>query len=98
MFVLTNQYDTGRIYKVINPDDCPLVGGDVALMCDEIKESPLGDACVCGLSVIVSRAKTIPRAWKHVQPGVQNTNVRWDKEHEVFVIIFEDDDDDAWLY
>lgn len=97
MYILTDQYDAGRIYKVINPEDCPLVGGTGAIVCDEIQESPLGDSCVCGLSVVLSRAKTIPRAWKHVQPGIQDTDVRWDKSHEVFVRIF-DDDDDACLY
>ena len=94
---MTNQYDTGRIYRVINPEDCPLVGGDVALMCDGIEDSPLNKGYICGLSVIVSRAKTIPRAWKYRKPGLQDTEVQWNKEHEVFVRIFEDDDD-AWLY
>ena len=99
MFIMTNQYDAGRIYRVINPDDCPLVGGDGAIVCDAIEESQGGDACVCGLSVIVSRAKTIPRTWKHKQPGIQNTEVQWNKEHEVFVRIFDDDDDDdEWCY
>lgn len=98
MFIMTDLYDAGRIYEVINPDDCPLVGGDGAIVCDEIQKNPLGDSCVCGLSVIVSRAKTIPRKWKHILPGLQDTNVRWDKEYEVFVRIFDDDDDDAWLY
>ena len=96
MFIMTNQYDAGRIYRVVNPDDCPLSGGDGALMCDEIQESPLGDACVCGLSVVVSRAKTIPRAWKYRQPGIQDTEVQWNKKHEVFVRIFNNDDE--WLY
>lgn len=97
MFIMTNQYDAGRIYRVVNPDDCPLSGGDVALMCDDIEDSPLNKGYVCGLSVVVSRAKTIPRAWKHIQPGIQETDARWDKSHEVFVRIFENDDD-AWLY
>lgn len=97
MYIMTNQYDAGRIYKVINPDDCPLRGGDGAIVCDEIQESPLGDACVCGFSVVVSRAKTIPRAWKYRRPGLQDTEVQWNKKHEVFVRIFNDDDDD-WLY
>lgn len=96
MYILTNQYDAGRIYHVVNPDDCPLRGGSGAIVCDEIQESPLGDACVCGLSVVVSRAKTIPRAWKRIQPGIQDTEVRWNKKHEVFVRIFNNDDE--WLY
>ena len=96
MYILTDQYDSGRIYHVVNPEDCPLNGGSDAIVCDEIEESPLGDACVCGLSVVVSRAKTIPRAWKRVQPGIQDTDARWDKKHAVFVRIF--NDDNAWLY
>lgn len=96
MFIMTNQYDAGKIYRVVNPDDCPLGGGDGAIVCDEIQESPLGDACVCGLSVVVSRAKNLPRNWKHVQPGIQDTEVRWDTKHKVFVRIFNNDDD--WLY
>ena len=44
MYILTNQYDSGRIYHVVNPEDCPLKGGDDAIVCDEIQESPLGDA------------------------------------------------------
>ena len=96
MFIMTNQYDAGRIYYVVNPEDCPLKGGDGAIVCDEIEESPLGDACVCGFSVVVSRAKTIPRKWKHILPGLQDTEVQWNKKHEVFIRIFEDDD--AWLY
>ena len=74
MFVMTELYDSGRIYHVVNPDDCPLVGGDGSIVCDEIEKSPLGDACVCGQSVVVSRAKTIPRKWKHVQSGIQDTD------------------------
>jgi len=96
MFIMIDLCDAGRIYHVVNPDDCPLSGGDGALMCDKIEESPLGDACVCVLSVVVSRAKTIPRAWKHKQPGIQDTEVRWNKKHEVFVRIFNNDDE--WLY
>ena len=96
MYILTDQYNAGRIYKVINPDDCPLSSSDSAIVCDGIEDSPLGTRYVCGLSVIVSRAKTIPRTWKHVQPGIQDTEVRWNKKHEVFVKIFEDGD--AWLY
>lgn len=95
MYIMTNQYDVGRIYHVVNHEDCPLSGGSGAIVCDEIEESPLGDACVCGLSVVVSRVKTIPRAWKHVQPGIQDTEVQWNKKHEVFVRIFSNDDE--WL-
>lgn len=93
MYILTNQY--GRIYRVVNPEDCPLSNSDGALMCDDIEDSPLNKGYICGLSVIVSRAKTIPRAWKRVRPGIQDTDVRWDKKNEVFVRIF---DDDNWLY
>ena len=96
MYILTNQYDAGRIYKVINPDDCPLSGGSGAIVCDGIEDSPLGTRYICGLSVIVSRAKTIPRKWKHIQPGIQDTEVRWDKKHEAFVRVFNTDDE--WLY
>ena len=97
MFIMTNQYNASRIYKVINPDDCPLSsGGSGALLCNDVKDSPLSTGYVCGLPVIVSRAKTIPRTWKHLLPGLQDTEVRWDKEYEVFVRIF--DDDDNWLY
>lgn len=96
MFIMTDLYDAGRIYYVINPDDCPLKTGNSSIVCDEIQESPLGDACVCGYSVVVSRAKNLPRSWKHVQPGIQDTEVQWNKNHEVFVRIFEDDDDE-WL-
>lgn len=39
MYILTDQYDVGRIYKVINPDDCALSGGSGALMCDDIEDS-----------------------------------------------------------
>ena len=97
MYILMNQYDVGRIYHVVNPDDCPLSSGSGALMCDKIEESPLGDACVCVLSVVVSRAKNLSRNWKHVQPGIQDTEVQWNKKHKVFVRIFNNDDDD-WLY
>lgn len=80
MYILTDQYNAGMIYKVINPDDCPLSNSDGALMCDDIEDSPLNKGYICGLSVIVSRAKTIPRAWKRVRPGIQDTDVRWDKK------------------
>ena len=96
MYILTDQYDAGRIYNVINPDDCHLSSGSGAIVCDGIEDSPLGTRYVCGLSVIVSRAKTIPRKWKHIQPGIQDTAVRWNKEYEVFIRIF--DDDDTRLY
>lgn len=96
MYILTDQYNAGMIYKVINPEDCPLSNSDGALMCDDIEDSPLNKGYICGLSVIVSRAKTIPRAWKHKQPGLQANEAQWNKEHEVFVKIF--DDDDTWLY
>lgn len=95
MYILTDQYNAGMIYKVINPEDCPLSNSDGALMCNDIEDSPLNKGYICGLSVIVSRAKTIPRAWKRVRPGIQDTDVRWDKKNEVFVRIF---DDDNWLY
>ena len=91
MFIMTKQYNAVRIYKVINPDNCPLSSGNSgALLCNSIEDSPLIKGYTCGLPVRVSRAKIIPRKWKQLLPGLQDTEVRWDNEYEVFVRIFED--------
>ena len=85
MFIMTNQYDSGRIYNVINPDDCPLKSGADAIVCAGYTDD---GACIGAYSVEVRRAKSLPRDWRHIQPGLQDTEVQWNKEHEVFVRIF----------
>lgn len=94
---MTNQYDAGRIYEVVNPEDCPLKSGAGALVCAGFTKD---GTCINGLSVEVRRAKSLPRDWKHVQPGLRSMEgsreARWDKNHEVFVAFHDDDDDDYW--
>lgn len=49
MYILTNQY--GRIYRVVNPEDCPLSSGDSALVCSGFTED--GTSCINRLSIEV---------------------------------------------
>lgn len=96
MFIMTNQYDAGRIYEVVNYNDCPLKSGAGAIVCAGYTAD---GTCIGAYSVEVRRAKNLPRDWRHVQPGLSGGGqCVWDKSHEVFVVENEYDDDDEWRY
>lgn len=91
MFVMTNQYDAGRIYEVVNPGECPLRSGSVAIICAGVTSD---GATIGAYSVEVRRAAKLPRDWKDVRPGLYGGGkCRWDADWGHFVTVDDDDFD-----
>lgn len=88
MWILSHQYDAGRIARVTNPDEVPvsMTGGTWTDGVD-------GTALKGAYAVNISRSQAFPRQWRGKQPGCYNLNgsewcgpeVRWDGRYFVTV-------------